>query len=140
METRENVTTARPHRKTHSLERSATQIDKARELRHTPTDTERAAWSLLRGVKFKGFKFRRQHALGRYFVDFYCPQRRLIVELDGSVHVQPAQARRDLRRDAHLQEMGYTILRFSNGIVLNAPEIFVQKVWEAVWSLPEAFG
>jgi very-short-patch-repair endonuclease len=105
-----------------------------------PTDAERAAWFLLLGAKFKGFKFRRRHALGPYFVDFYCPQRRLMVELDGSVHAQPAQARRDLCRDAHLKEMGFTILRFSNGIVLNAPEIFVQIVWDAVWSLPEAFG
>jgi type I restriction enzyme R subunit len=130
----------RPRRQTRSLARTAAQIERARELRHTPTETEQAAWNLLRGIKFKGFKFRRQHALGPYIVDFYCPRRRLIVELDGSVHAQPIQARRDAHRDAHLKRMGYTVLRFSNGIVLDAPEQFVRKVWEAVWSLPEAFG
>ena len=131
-----------PHlrRKTRSLGRSSAQIAKARELRQTPTEAEQVAWRLLRGIKFKGFKFRRQHALGPYVVDFYCAQRRLVVELDGSVHGQPRQARRDIQRDAHIESLGYTVLRFPNGIVQQAPELFVQKVWDAVWLLPEAFG
>ena len=129
-----------PRRKTRSRGRSSSQIEKARELRHAPTETEQAAWRLLRGIKFKGFKFCRQHALGPYVVDFYCAQRRRVVDLDGSVHGQPSQSRRGVRRDAHLKGVGYTVLRFPNGIVQEAPELFVQKVWEAVWSLPEAFG
>jgi very-short-patch-repair endonuclease len=72
-------------------------------------------------------------------VDFYCAQRRLIVELDGSVHGQPSQIKRDARRDAYIRAKGYNLLRFSNGIVQDAPELFVQKVLDAVWSLPEAF-
>ena len=140
MDIAETVNGVCPYRKTRSLSRTTAQIEKARELRHAPTATEQAAWYLLRGIKFKGFKFRRQHPLGPYVVDFYCAQRRLIVELDGNVHAQPDQIRRDARRDAHLKSMGYTLLRFSNGIVENAPALFVQKVWDAVWSLPEAFG
>ena len=58
----------------------------------------------------------------------------------GSVHAQASQARRDSRRDAHLKKTGYVVLRFSNGIVQEAPDIFVQKILDAVWSLPEAFG
>jgi very-short-patch-repair endonuclease len=115
-------------------------MQRAHELRHTPTDTEQAAWCLLPSIKFKGFKFRRQHPLGPYIVDFYCAPRRLIVELDGSVHGPPSQTRRDARRDADLEKMGYRVLRFSNGIVQEAPELFVQKVLDAVWSLPEAFA
>ncbi len=64
----------------------------------------------------------------------------MIVELDGGVHGQPSQARRDSRRDAHLKKMGYVVLRFSNGIAQEAPELFVQKILDAVWSLPEALG
>ncbi len=134
------MNSVRPYRTTRSLARSGAQTQKARQLRHTPTDTEQAAWCLLRSTKFKGFKFRRQHPLGPYIVDFYCAQRRLIVELDGSVHAQASQARRDSRRDAHLKKMGYVVLRFSNGVVQEAPELFVQQISDAVWSLPEAFG
>ena len=117
-----------PYRRTRSLARTAGQIDKAREFRQTPTETERAAWHLLRGLRSRGFKFRRQHPVGPYIADFGCTERRLIVELDGSVHGQPSQARSDARRDAHLKSMGYTVLRLPNGIVLQAPELFVQKV------------
>jgi len=129
-----------PHRQSRSRGRTREQVDKARKLRHSPTDSEKAAWHLLRSIRFRGFKFRRQHPLGLYVVDFYCAQRRLVVELDGSVHGQPSQVRRDTRRDAHLKEMGYAVLRMPNGMVQEAPEVFVQKVLDAVWSLPEAFG
>jgi very-short-patch-repair endonuclease len=77
--------------------------------------------------------------VGRYIVDFFCPQRRLIVELDGSVHAQPSQARHDASRDAQLKRMGYTVTRFPNGMVVEAPELFVEKVLDVAWSLPNAF-
>ena len=73
--------------------------------------------------------------MGPYIADFCCLECRLIIELDGSVHGQPIQAKRDAKRDASLDRMGYTVLRFSNGIVLNAPELFVQKVVSSLWSL-----
>jgi len=117
-----------PYRKTHSLARTAAQIDKAREFRQTPTETEQAAWHLLRGLRSRGFKFRRQHPVGPYIADFCCAELRLIVELDGSVHGQPSQARGDARRDAHLKSMGSTVLRLPNGMVLQAPDLFVQEV------------
>ncbi len=129
----------RPRRQSRSIARGAKLIDRARDLRQTATQTEQAAWRLLRTLRFKGFKFRRQAPIGQYIVDFYCPQRRLVVELDGSVHGQPSQAKRDLHRDAHLKNMGYTVARFSNGMVLEAPELFVDKVLRLVWSLPDAF-
>jgi len=94
----------------------------------------------LRTVRFKDFKFRRQHPLGKYIVDFCCPRRHLVVELDGSVHGQPSQATWDKRRDAHLKNMGYTVTRFSNGMILDAPELFVEEVLRMVRSLPDAFA
>jgi len=134
------VKTPYPYRQTRSLARTAGRIDKARELRRTPTETERVAWYLLRRLRLKRFKFRRQHPVGPYIADFCCMERRLIVELDGGVHGQPSQARSDARRDAHLKTLGYTVLRLPNGIALQAPELFVQKVLSFVWSLPEALG
>jgi type I restriction enzyme R subunit len=131
-------TTQRCHRR-RSLARSEVQIAKARQLRHQETESEKVAWRLLRTLRFNGFKFRRQHAMGRYIVDFCCPQGRLIVELDGSVHAQPSQTRRDASRDAELKRRGYTVRRFPNRIVLEAPELFLEKVLEVAWSLPNAF-
>jgi len=131
------VKTPNPYRQTRSRARTAGQIDKGRELRQTPT--EREAWHLLRGLRSMGFRFRRQHPVGPYIADFCCTELRLIVELDGSVHGQPSQARSDARRDAHLKSMGYTVLRLPNGIVLQAPDLFVQEVVRFVL-LMEAAG
>ena len=129
----------RPYRQTRSLARTAGQIDKARELRIDQTEAEQAAWYLLRSLRLKGFKFRRQHPVGPYIADFCCPQHRFIVELDGSVHGQPSQAKRDACRDAYLKNRGFDVLRPSIGIVLEAMELFVEKVLRLVWSLPEVF-
>ena len=91
-------------------------------------------------IRFKGSQFSRQHLLGPYLVELYCAERRSIVEPDGSVHAQASQAGRDARRGAHLKKMGYVVLRFSKGMVEEAPELLVQQIWDAVWSLPEALG
>jgi type I restriction enzyme R subunit len=77
--------------------------------------------------------------VGPYIADFCCTEVRLIVELDGSVHGQPSQAKSDARRDAQLKTLGYTVLRLPNGIVLQAPDLFVQKVVSFVL-LTEAVG
>ena len=86
---------------------------------------------MLRTLRFWEF-------IDQYIVDFYCPQRRLVVELDGSVHSQPSQAKQDLQRDARLKNLGYSVARFPNGIVLEAPEQFVDKVLRLVWLSPDA--
>ena len=122
------VKTPSPYRKTRSLARTARQIESARELRQTPTETEREAWRLLRGLRSRGFRFRRQHPVGPHIADFCCTELHLMVELDGSVHGEPSQVRSDERRDAHLKSMGYTVLRLPDGRVLEAPDLFVQEV------------
>ena len=125
-------------RQRRSFARSSAQVSKARALRQGETESEKIAWRLLRNLRSKGFRFRRQHAVGHYIVDFCCCQRRLIVELDGSVHAQPGQAKRDAIRDEQLKRMGYTVARFPNGMVLQAPELLTEKVLDIAWSLPEA--
>jgi len=75
---------------------------RVRELRHTQTEAERVAWHLLRDRHLEGLKFRRQYPIENYVVDFYCCEPRLAVELDGGVHSQPSQMRKDAAKDAYL--------------------------------------
>ena len=131
--------TTQRYRQHRSLARGEAHTARARELRRHETESEKVAWRLLRTLRFNRFEFRRQHAVGQYIVDFCCPQRGLIVELDGSVHDQPSQIKRDRSRDAELKGMGYTVTRFPNGIVLEAPELFLEKVRGVAWLLPNAF-
>ena|SRR5271167_4718491 len=129
----------RPQRTSRSLARSPTQIMLARELRQKATEAEKVAWQLLRKLCLKGFRFRRQRPVGKCVADFCCQEKRLIVELDGSVHAQPSHMRRDVRRDQYLERLGYTVLRLPNGIVLDAPDEFMRRVLDCVWLLPSAF-
>ena len=94
--------------------------ERAREMRKEPTPTEAKMWQLLRGNQL-GVKFRRQHSIDRYIVDFICLTNKLIVELDGAGHLEPDQADYDNGRTAHLQELDYRILRFTNEQALNLP-------------------
>jgi len=103
-------------------------IQQARHLRQGATSAERLAWKLLRNRVALGIKFRRQHPLGKYIVDFYSPDCRLAIELDGSVHSQPSQLRRDESKDRFLRQQGIQVLRLPNGLALEDPEGFVKKV------------
>jgi very-short-patch-repair endonuclease len=84
--------------------------EKAREFRKEPTRSETLLWQELRAGQ-RGPRFRRQHRIGPFIVDFYCPQANLIVEIDGPIH--EAQRERDQVREASLQQRGYRILRIS---------------------------
>ena len=95
------------------------QKDFARSLRHGQTDAERKLWSVLRSRRFSGYKFRRQHPVGPYITDFCCPQKGLVVELDGGQHA--GQIQRDIRRTHFLESQGYRVLRFWDNDVLKEP-------------------
>jgi len=75
-------------------------------------------WRKLRGGRLKGCRFRRQHPVGPYILDFYCPAARLAVEVDGVVHESVVQARHDVRRDRWLSDSGITVLRVAASDVL----------------------
>ncbi len=85
-----------------------------RELRRNGTAAEKLLWSLLRGRQLRGLKFRRQHPVGCYIVDFYCAESGIGVELDGGQHFTPEGSAADQRRDAYLVRRGVRLLRFSN--------------------------
>ena len=102
---------------------------KIRELRRQQTEAEKLAWHLLRHRR-AGLKFRRQFPIENYVVDFYCCEARLAVELDGRVHAQPGQTKKDHARDAYLTRLGIHVLRLPNGLVMEDPEMFVRKIRE----------
>jgi very-short-patch-repair endonuclease len=86
----------------------------AKGLRKTSTWAERKLWRHFRNRGFARFKFRRQHPVGPYILDFYCASKKLAVELDGDVHGAPGQKNHDVVRDAYLEGKGIRVLRFWN--------------------------
>ena len=84
---------------------------RAKSMRSAPTEAEHRLWQIVRAKRFAGLKFRRQVPIDQYIVDLLCPARRLIIELDGSQHVENPG---DVQRDAYLRAQGFQILRIWN--------------------------
>jgi very-short-patch-repair endonuclease len=105
---------------------SSQQIKFARNLRHQQSDAERLLWSKLRGSQLNGVKFRRQHSVGNYVVDFVCLRKKLIIEIDGSQHNEECEKVKDARRTRWLQGEGYRVLRFwNNDVLTNIDGVFL---------------
>jgi very-short-patch-repair endonuclease len=107
-------------------------VDRARGLRRAMTDVEQKFWYRLRNRQLSGCKFRRQHGIGQYIVDFVCTEAMLIIELDGGQHAD--QAIYDERRSLFLQAMGYRVLRFWNNDALTNIESVLEVILEALAS------
>jgi very-short-patch-repair endonuclease len=105
-------------------------------MRHAPNDAEAAIWDLLRDRQLGGFKFRRQHSLGDFIVDYCCLQVRLVVELDGKSHFGNEEA--DARRQEWLQSQGFVVMRFSNGDVNESAEQVAEAIWRKCVELAES--
>ncbi len=102
-----------------------------RELRASPTEAEKAAWNLLRDRRL-GAKFRRQFRMEKGVLDFFCFEHRLAIELDGGVHAQIDQMRKDAAKEDYLRTLGIGLLRIPNAMVLEHPDEFVRKVVQAM--------
>ena len=98
----------------------------ARNLRRRQTDTERLLWSRLRNRQLAGYKFRRQHPIGRFVVDLVCLDVKLIVEVDGGQHAERHEE--DQQRTAFMQQAGFRVLRFWNNDVLNNTEAVLDAI------------
>ena len=96
-----------------------------KRLRNNATPHERILWSRLKSSQL-GYKFRRQHSIGKYIVDFYCLQKRLIIELDGSGHIKDKQY--DKEKNKYLENLNFTVLRFWNSDINNNLEGVIQKI------------
>lgn len=101
-----------------------------RELRQESTEAEKLLWAELRNRKLNGLKFRRQHPLDKFIVDFYCNERKIVVELDGSVHDEKINKDYDEARTAMLAGLNVIVLRFQNEEVISNIEDVLNKIRE----------
>ena len=104
----------------------------ARRLPRQQTGEEKELWHALRAGHFAGFKFRRQHPVGNYLLDFYCPLAKLSIELDGFQHGLPRQHQRDEEREKFLASRGIEELRFWNHQWRANREAVLLEIWNAL--------
>ncbi len=103
-------------------------LDFARQLRRNATDAERALWRYLRCRGLSNARFRRQHPLGLYVVDFACLEHRLIIELDGGQHDDARHREHDANRTEWLESRGFLVIRFWNHDVLHRTESVLETI------------
>ena len=82
------------------------------------TKAEIILWSKLKGKQLNGLKFRRQHGINNYIVDFYCPELRLVIEIDGGVHCYDSRITYDKQRQEEIEALGIKVLRYTNNDVI----------------------
>jgi very-short-patch-repair endonuclease len=85
-------------------------------------------WIQLKGKRLAGFKFRRQHGVGPYILDFYCPEGKLAIEIDGASHDSDEARQRDQRRQAYVEEFGIRFVRFSDTELFENPNKILERI------------
>ncbi len=115
-------------------------LEQARGLRKKQTKAEKIFWELVRRKKFLGLKFRRQHQIDRFIVDFFCASKNLIIEIDGKIHINSEQHARDIARDQYLNELGFEILRFSNEQIFYEIENVKDEIMRTLTPDPSPIG
>lgn len=106
----------------------------ARMLRKEFTDAEDKLWQKVRGKKL-GIKFRRQHPIDKFIVDFYCFEMKLIIEIDGGIHLNPEVKQNDEQRQTLLESFGYRFLRFTNEEVMTDIDKVLATIREELQSI-----
>ena len=100
-----------------------------RSLRRDTTPAEKLFWSKVAQKQFLNLKFRRQHGIGNYVVDFYCPEKKLIIEIDGDTHAVGTGAELDKERTFYLETLGYKVVRYANrAVMFNVEGVFQDLV------------
>jgi len=102
-------------------------IEASRELRKSSIDAEQLLWQLLRNRKFYGYRFKRQYVIKPYIVDFFCSSSKLIIELDGSQHLDNKEY--DDNRTLYLECLGYGVIRFWNNEVLQSLNFVLEVIY-----------
>ena len=103
-------------------------IKKRQHLRNNMTKAEIILWSKLKGKQLKGLKFRRQYGINNYIVDFYCPELRLAIELDGDVHGYNSRIAYDKQRQREIEVLGIKVLRYTNNDVIKNLESVLSDI------------
>ena len=106
---------------------------RASDLRNAPTPFEKILWKHLSRSQLGGYKFRRQHVIGNFIVDFFCPSKGLVIEVDGDTHKIP----QDDKRDMTLRAEGFDVLRFTNRDVGANVEGVLEQILSRLQSLPD---
>jgi very-short-patch-repair endonuclease len=107
-------------------------LEAARSLRHAMTDAEQSLWHCLRRKQLGGFRFRRQHPVERFILDFYCCEVKLAIELDGGQHNEPDAKARDKERSELLSGHGIQVIRFWNNEVFANTEGVLQRIYDVL--------
>lgn len=110
-------------------------LEFAKTMRHNATDAENLMWQLLRAKRFMNLKFRRQHVIKPYIVDFYCHELGLVVELDGSQHGTDDGKEYDAERTKFLEALGLKVVRYWNHDVLGNTEVVLESLWSVCLEL-----
>ena len=103
-------------------------FENANSLKKTMTEAEVILWNELRNKKLLSTKFRRQHPIDRFIVDFYCHEKKLVIEVDGGIHNMTDVRERDENRSAELENLGLKIIRFKNEEVLQNIGLVLEKI------------
>jgi very-short-patch-repair endonuclease len=101
-----------------------------KHLRNNSTSAEATLWKILKNSQVGGYKFRRQHSVGKYVLDFYCPSLQLAIELDGESHADLINIAQDAERDEWLNQQGITVFRHENRWVFEYPESIKKDILE----------
>lgn len=104
-------------------------LEFAKTMRSNATDAEHLMWQLLRAKRFINFKFRRQHVIAPYIVDFYCHELGLVIELDGSQHGTDDAIKYDAERTQFLEALDLKVVRYWNHDVLGRTEVVLEDLW-----------
>ncbi|MGD8570305.1 MAG: endonuclease domain-containing protein [Gammaproteobacteria bacterium] len=103
-------------------------------LRKRMTDSELKLWSRIRRKQIAGLQFYRQRPIGNYIVDFYCPRAQIVLEVDGSQHMNRLTVQNDQLRDIYLRQQGIKVMRFNNLEILKELDAVVDKVHQTAVS------
>lgn len=109
--------------------------NRRKNLRNNMTPQEIILWSRIKNSQI-GFKFRRQHGLGPYILDFYCPEKRIVVELDGAHHFKKEGIEHDMKRTSYLESLGVRVLRFTNSEINKNLFGILKKIQDVLESPP----
>ncbi len=99
-----------------------------KQLRNYGTSAEATLWNYLKNSQLEGRKFRRQHSIGRYIVDFYCPSEKIVIELDGAYHFCEEGIRKDNIRSQFLTSLNLNIIRFENKWIFQDMEFVLREI------------
>lgn len=111
------------------------ELEKRRRLRKRSTSTEIIIWAKLRGRQLENCKFRRQYSVGPFVIDFYAPELKLAIEIDGPIHFQPEAIEYDKRRQLYLETKGIYVIRFTNNQVYQELDGVLEAIAQTVSQL-----